>query len=398
MMDLLAVPFGYLMRFCHMLTGNYAVALILFTLAFKLILLPLSIRQHKSSVKQAKLRPKERAIRKRYEGRTDPEARIQLATELQNMYKEEKYSVAGGCLPLLIQLPIIIVLYRIVQQPLTYISALTAETVNAIQTRILESVRAGILTVNGLTAESTAVSQIQMTGVLRANPELFLEWVPEGTLLPDFMLFGAIDLSANPSFASFFLLIIPVLAGAFPWLSAFVSRKLMPQPERTAETESVDKTMNMMNIVMPITTVIIAFGLPTVMGLYWVYQSIFGIITQVILYKTMPIPTYTEEEYLAVEAEMNRDYVPIPAPAARSAHSLHRIDEDDEAEDGELPYEDLSDSEDEEDAERETPHRGESAPRVRYDKNGNPIRSLHYIDFDEDDSSDDADTDSKNGE
>ena len=395
MFDFIAVPFGYLMRFLYQLTGHYAIALILFTLAVKLLLLPLSIRQHLSSVKQAKLRPKERAIRKRYEGRTDPEARVQLATELQNMYKEEKYNVAGGCLPLLIQLPIIIVLYRIVQQPMTYISRLSSETILALKSRAVE------LSLGGLTADS-AVAEINLIGLVRDNLAAFSDVIPQGTLLPEFMLFGNVDLAANPSFNPFYLVLIPVLAGAFQWLSSFIIGKLMPKPEATPETASVNSTMNTMNIIMPIITVIIAFRLPNIMGLYWIYQSIFGIITQIILYKTMPIPTFTEEEYRAVEEEMNRDYVPVPV-TTRAAHSLHSIDEDDEE-----YYEDLTDGDDADGSQQDNEPIIE-LPRRRYDKNGNPIRSLHYIDADDDESAvkeevdipdmtENGDTDSEDGD
>ncbi|MBQ9116621.1 MAG: hypothetical protein IJY04_06320, partial [Clostridia bacterium] len=94
-------------------------------------------------------------------------------------------------------------------------------------------------------------------------------------------------------------------------------------------------------------------------------------------------------------AEMNKDYVPIPGPknqsSGGSSRSLHHIDDEDEYEDGETvevtDYTDVTDNNNENSAaeeKAEPAHREESAPRVRYDKNGNPIRSLHYIDFDED--------------
>ena len=117
----------------------------------------------------------------------------------------------------------------------------------------------------------------------------------------------------------------------------------------------------------------------------------------------MPLPTFTPEEIAAVEAEMNKDYVPIPAPKTASGRSsgrsLHHIDDEDEYEDGEtVEVTDYTEvTEDNESEEESKPsHREESAPRVRYDKNGNPIKSLHYIDFDEEESAPNAENDTTN--
>ncbi|MBR2461454.1 MAG: YidC/Oxa1 family membrane protein insertase [Clostridia bacterium] len=408
MLDIISTPFGYLMRFLYQLTSNYALSLLIFAVIVKLVLLPLTIHQRSSSVKQAKLRPKERAIRKRYQGRTDPEARIQMANELQAMYKEENYSIAGGCLPLLIQLPIILALYNIVRDPLTHISRLTAETVTAVQNKALELIKAGELALSGASESTSALTQIQMSAALRKLPEAFNGILPADTVLPDFTLFG-VDMSNNPTLSLSFIVIFPILAAAFQWFSSFVMTKMMPKPEtagseQTPEAQAAERTMKNMNIMMPLLTLFIAFKLPAIMSLYWVYQSIIGIITQVIVYKLMPIPTHTEEEYARVEAEMNRDYIPIPVQrAASTQRSLHHIDDDDcdtdgedEDSDGEVievsDYREVSDgdsssaqSDDLQDggSERSVTHREESAPKVRYDKNGNPIRSLHYIDFDD---------------
>lgn len=390
MLTIISTPFGYLMNWLYQWTQNYAIALLIFALVVKLVLMPFTINQRTSAVKQARLRPKEMAIKKRYAGRTDTEARIQMATELQAMYKEEHYSVAGGCLPLLIQFPIIIALYDIVRAPLTYISRLSSEVISNIQTKALELVKNGV-EISGATAESTALTEIQLNSALNTYPNTFAEFIPEGTLITNFNLFG-INISEFPSFAFTLLIIFPFLAGAFQWLSSFIMSKLMPKPamtadgEKTPEAIAAERTMRNMNIIMPAITVFIAFSLPAVMSLYWVYQSVIGTVVTVIVYKLMPLPTFTEEEYRLVEEEMNKDYVPIPVSrGGSSGRSLHRIDEEDEI-DGEVievtDYTVADDGETDGDSES-VAHREESAPRIRYDKNGNPIRSLHYIDFDE---------------
>ncbi|MBQ3597771.1 MAG: YidC/Oxa1 family membrane protein insertase [Clostridia bacterium] len=120
-MDIFYIPFGYVMKGCLWVGQNYYwVAIILFSLIMELVLLPLSIKQQKSSVKQATLRPKEIAIKRKYKNRTDRESQQQMNMEIQEMYQKNGYNMFGGCLPLLIQLPIIMILYSIVRQPLQY--------------------------------------------------------------------------------------------------------------------------------------------------------------------------------------------------------------------------------------------------------------------------------------
>lgn len=109
------------MKGCLWVGQNYYwVAIILFSLIMEIVLLPFSIKQQKSSVKQAQLRPKEIAIKRKYKNRTDKESQQQMNMEIQEMYQKNGYNMFGGCLPLLIQLPIIMALYTIVRSPLQY--------------------------------------------------------------------------------------------------------------------------------------------------------------------------------------------------------------------------------------------------------------------------------------
>ncbi len=401
MTNIIAVPFGYLMRFCYDITHNYALALILFTLFFKLILMPLSIKQHKSSVAQARIKPKERAIRKRYAGRKDQNAQIELQNEIMKLYREENVSMAGGCLPLLIQFPIIIALYKIIQQPLSYLCML-ADNVGAIKNKIFELFTSGALNAENTgskiydiftkaagSADKFNLNEIQMVNVLKNNESLFSDFYATNGLdftLPDFTVFGgAADLSQNPSLAAISILVIfPVLAALFQFLSTFIMQKFGPKLDTsTPEAAAAAKQMKMMNIIFPATTLFFGFSLPAILSLYWIYQSIISTAVQVVLYKMYPTPVYTEEDFKAIEEEMNRDYIPPEIPASEARRSLHNIDEDDD----ELEYEDKTDAESDEPEENEGNKKAventEDIPRRRYDKDGNKIRSLHYIDEDD---------------
>ncbi len=129
-MSILYTLFGYIMKFCYSISfSNYIIALFFFALIMQIILFPLGIKQQKSSVLMSKIRPKEQAIRNKYRGRNDRATQQKMQLEIQDMYKEEGYSATAGCLPLLIQFPLIIVLFGIVQGPLTYTTDLNNSSV-----------------------------------------------------------------------------------------------------------------------------------------------------------------------------------------------------------------------------------------------------------------------------
>ncbi len=134
LIDYIYVPFEYLMKGCLWISQNsYFFALFFFALAIEIVLIPLSIKQQKSSIQQAKIRPKEMAIREKYKGRTDKVTQQKMNMEIQNMYQETGYNQFSGCLPLLIQLPIILILFTIVRNPITYASNITKDNSNFVK-------------------------------------------------------------------------------------------------------------------------------------------------------------------------------------------------------------------------------------------------------------------------
>lgn len=124
-MSLLYKFFGWIMKLCYSVSfNNYILTLFLFALIIQVILFPLGIKQQKSTVKRAKLRPKEEEIMRKYRGQNDRATQQKMQMEIQEMYKAEGYSPMAGCLPLLIQFPIIIALFGVVRAPLTYMTNL----------------------------------------------------------------------------------------------------------------------------------------------------------------------------------------------------------------------------------------------------------------------------------
>ena len=129
----IALPFGYLMKFCCWISPghNYIVALIFFTIIIQVLLcLIFGIKQQKNMQKQARLAPKAAAIRKKYAGRNDNVTKQKMQQEIMALYSENGYSPMGGCLPMLIQLPIVMSLYYVVVYPMQYICLLGKDVIS----------------------------------------------------------------------------------------------------------------------------------------------------------------------------------------------------------------------------------------------------------------------------
>ena len=138
-MSLIYLPFSYVMKACVWISMNsYLFGLFFFALAFELILLPLAIKQQKSQIAMAKIRPKEMAIRKKYAGRTDRVTQQKMQMEINEMHQQEGYNPLSGCLPLLIQLPLIFILFAIVRGPIQYSSDFTSQAVSQVKDTVVE--------------------------------------------------------------------------------------------------------------------------------------------------------------------------------------------------------------------------------------------------------------------
>lgn len=327
--DIINIPLGYVIKFCYILVPNYAIALLLFAILMKVVLFPLGIKQQKNMVKQASLRPREMAIRKRYAGRDDKVTQQKMNEEIMKFYQEENFNPAGGCLPLLIELPIILSLYNIITNPLKYICNLSADVIN----NLMDKAKV----VMNLT-EKDALTQIHLIGYIKNDYSSYSDILPESfkvSEFPDFSLFnGFLDLSEIPSFKDFsWLLIIPVITFAAVFISMKITRKMSYQPDQSGDAA---KSMKIMDYTMPLFSVWISFTVPAVIGLYWIYQNILTCARQFVLSKMYPIPRYTDEDYKNAEREMNGKVSKNSKQSSGSSgngekkkvRSLHHIDDE----------------------------------------------------------------------
>lgn len=306
--------------FSSLFGGKYAFALLLYALLFKLLFLPFGIKQQKNQIKMAHLTPKIELIRAKYRGRNDQPTMQKMQQEIMELQQKEGYSPLSGCLPLLLQLPIIIFLYNVIRGPLSYICQVSADGIAKIREILGETAKN--------LDEIGLISAIEKATV--AQKESINEIVKIDTI-PDFTLFG-VNLADTPSFASFsILLLIPVLAAAFTWLSMWLVRKWNNTGLNSQQDAQAQASMRIMDLIMPLMTLWMAFSFSGMLGLYWIYQSILGILQSFILAKVMPLPKYTEEELKAMRkaqkaAEKAQKAALKEQPRYRS---LHYIDDDD---------------------------------------------------------------------
>lgn len=315
-------PIGTMLSwFSSLFGGSYALALLLYALLFKIVFLPFSIKQQKNQIKMAKLTPQLELIKAKYAGRTDAPTKQKMQQEIMEFQQKEGYNPLSGCLPMLLQFPIIIFLYDIIQNPLTYICKLSDEAVLKIH---------NLLNPEAVTDAIKSVGQIKLISQINEAGINVADYGAEAAL-PNFELFG-INLAAVPNQVWGWLTIIPIAAAVLTWLSMVLTKRFNGNANQVAGQDAqAQASGKIMDLVMPAITLFIGFSLTGMMGVYWIYQSLFGIIQMFILAKVMPLPRYTEEEIKAMKkaqknAEKQQRQVLKEMPKYRS---LHYIDEDD---------------------------------------------------------------------
>ena len=320
------------------ISGNYVIAMILYGLLIKLVLFPFGVKQQKSMLKQASMRPKEMAIRKRYAGRNDKKTQMKMQEELQKLYQSEGYNPMSGCGPALIQLPVIWILYRIVYGPMLYILGIGKEVCQNMANY------AGEIAGRSFNYKD----QLQWMDVIAKNFDDFKQNVAGFSdhfateadftnFVNKFKVFG-VDLTQKPqqvfgewTGTAIAIVAIPVLVFLAQYISMKVTRKMSYQAVQDAQSAA---SMKILDIGMPLMTLYMAFMFPALLGIYWIENSLLAMVQQIILKKIYPIPVFTEEDYKKAEKELaGKRKTAKKAGGSVKKHnpnSLHHIDDEEE--------------------------------------------------------------------
>lgn len=297
----ICVPFAWLVRLFYDLTNSYGVALILFTLVIKLIMLPFQMKSKKSMMRMSRVSGQMQELQKRY-----AKNQAKLQEEMQKLYEEEGVNPMSGCLWSFLPLPILMALYSIIRQPITHFMMLSKDV---LQTVVQSVADAGVDLTNivmmdkatGAPALKDGLYQMAAYGqinLVKAVQEMGLS-TPDGWFNVNYKFLG-LDLTATPweyvksftfTWAVIGVILIPILAG----LSQFVFSKLTMKTQPQADAAG-GASMKSMMYMMPLFSVYIAFIMPAALGVYWIAQSVFSLIQEAILNKTFSAKLSEEEE------------------------------------------------------------------------------------------------------
>ena len=307
--DLIRVPFGYLLDWLYTFTNNYGLALILFSLIVKLVLLPMSVKSKKSMLKMSRLSPQVKALEAKY---GDDKQKYQLA--VQQMYKEEGVSMGGGCLWSFIPLLILLPLYYVIREPITYMMHNSRSVSEAIVAFIQAS--GENLGKNSYYAQLAAAGHI---GDYMDELKALAVTANANLQAMNFQVLG-IDLAGIPTFrfwecegwGEIGLFLIPVVSAALQAVSMLISQKMNNQVATNADGEQdaeAAKTANQTNmtmmLMMPLMSLWIGFSMPAAISIYWIAQAVFGAVQDYFLTKHYR-KVYEEEDAVRQELAAKR--------------------------------------------------------------------------------------------
>lgn len=279
--------FGYLFRFLFSFIDNYGVALLVFTLFFRIIIMPTNIKTQKSQAKTVRMQPKLKRIREKYADYSPQERNQKIQEETNALYQREGYSaMTAGCAPLLIQLPILWGLYGVVRQPLTYVLQTKAGLIDAFTNAVTSLGYAA----NRAYAETAIITHIDT--LVKQFPSTAAQYVGEIEKIKnfDFKIFG-IDLGSVPSVdtiknwgaadtAAKILILIPILSFVTSMMTSVLTQVRQQKNNPNMENQA---QMGCMMLSMPLMSLFFTFQFPAGMGMYWIFSNVFAFFQTFIL-------------------------------------------------------------------------------------------------------------------
>ena len=325
--NLITVPFGWLLGQLYNLVGNYGVAMIIFGILVQLIMLPIKAKSKKSMMKMSRVQPLIQDIQRRYANDTQKQNEM-----LQKLYQDEGISMGGGCLWSLIPLFILIPLFTVIREPLTYILGETAE----VSAQIIEVIKAAapeIFSKNNYYDQVTAAQAIpqyaeQLKAAIPAISETTLAGVNFNFLginlgmIPQFNIFSE---SWAWDWAHIGAFLIPMLSAGSQVLSMWIAQKGNDsvltnekgiQDKEMAKNSQQNQSTKTMMYMMPLMSLWIGFTVSASLSLYWFVGGVVGMVSDAIMTKhyrkiydaedAVRLQKYLEEERLEAEKERIR--------------------------------------------------------------------------------------------
>ena len=318
--DIITVPFGWLLGQLYHLFNNYGVAMILFGILVQLIMLPIKAKSKKSMMKMSRVQPLVQDIQRRYPNDTQKQNEM-----LQKLYQEEGISMGGGCLWSMVPLFILIPLFTVIREPITYIllegEEVAAEIINVIKTAAPEMFNLK----NDYYDQVTAAQAIpQFAAELKAA----IPAIKDSTLTGINFNFLGINLGAIPEFnifganwawdwAHIGAFLIPLLSAGSQVLSMWISQKTNDsvltnekgiQDKEMAKNSQQAQSTQMMMWMMPLMSLWIGFTVSASLSLYWFVGGIIGMVSDAIMTKHYR-KVYDAEDAIRLQRHMEEERI-----------------------------------------------------------------------------------------
>ena len=302
---------------------NIGLAIILFTIVMYLLMMPLTIKQQKFSKLSAKMNPELQAVQAKYKNRKDNDAMMAMNMETKAIYAKYGVSPTGGCVQLIIQMPILFALYRVINNMPAYVGKIkdaffplvdnlitqagSTEFIKSFsQARYYENQFQNESFINGVT------TYVQNTFIDVLNKASTAEWLSikdkfpslsgdvdqSLELLNQYNNFLGLNIGNSPSYivkeaisaGSYLMVVAAILIPVLSAVTQWINLKLMPQQETQSDNKSdtqntMMQSMKTMNMMMPIMSAIFCYTLPAGLGLYWVAGAVVRSIQQVVINK-----------------------------------------------------------------------------------------------------------------
>ncbi|MBP3319809.1 MAG: YidC/Oxa1 family membrane protein insertase [Ruminiclostridium sp.] len=273
-MSIILTPFAKLLMLFYNITGSYGVSLLLFCLVVRIILFPLFLKGRKSMIAMNGLADQQKMLQQKY-GRD----RERYSIELQKLYEKEGVKPSGGCLWSMLPMAVLIPLYGIIRKPLTHLLGMTKDQFNAVSNLLYGQVL------------DYDTAQLQVAQDVYVNYDRIVTSVPDLASMPqvDFTFLG-MNMTEIPHLAfwqqenvllAFGLWLIPVISAVLSVVSMVVNNKINAHVMGT-EKKANDPTTRSMMIMMPLMSLWICFTLPAALGLYWIYNSLVAMLSELV--------------------------------------------------------------------------------------------------------------------
>ncbi len=313
---------GYIMNYLYMFLDNVfgiqniGLCIILFTIIIYLAMLPLTYKQQKFSKLSQKMQPELQAVQKKYNGKKDQTSMAKMNEETQAIYGKYGVSPTGSCIQMLIQMPILLSMYRIIYNIPAYVSS-----VKEVYTPLVDKImnvsgyqdtmgeflsNVGVNTVK-LNFESASTTSNSIIDVLYAIPSNGWDILKDSfTGLTDIINTTSAEVSHLNNFLgisiansplslikdgwgdrNYILIIGALLVPVVSYLTQVINIKLMPTAGAVNGNDGMGKQMKTMNMMMPFMSLFMCFGVPVGLGIYWIAGAVVRCVQQLVINKRM---------------------------------------------------------------------------------------------------------------